>query len=102
MKAVQFPQANIQLAESQDEYETLPIWMDVDENKRANMTLMADGSGNLSMQPTDTMGQAVFCLELTPGEVHEIVSTHKIWVVQSTFWNTFQPIRMSTQNPFKS
>lgn len=100
MKAVNFEQANIQLAESQEEYETLPLWMEVDENKRPNMTMMADAGGNLFMQPCDPMGQAAYCMELSDDEVDEIVKTRKIWGVQSTFWNSFQPIRMSTSNPF--
>lgn len=100
MKAVQFPEANIQLAESQEEYETLPIWMDLDEDKQPTMTMMADAGGNLSMQRRDPYGEAAYCMELTDEEVEEIVRTRKIWGVQSTFWNSFQPIRMSTQNPF--
>lgn len=101
MIAVQFPEANIQLAEDQEQYETLPIWMDVDENKRPNMTMMADGSGNLTMQPCDPMGQAAFCMQLSKQELEEAITNDgKIWIVQSTFWNAFQPIRMSTSNPF--
>lgn len=100
MKAIQFPEANIQLAENQDQYETLPIWMDVDENKRPNMTMVADVSGNLSMQPTDPQGHAVSCFELSEDEIAEINKTGKIYLTTLTFWQPFQPIRMSVLNPF--
>lgn len=100
MRAVEFEQANIRLAEHQEEYETLPIWMDVDENQRAVMTMVADASGNLSMQPRDRQGTAVACFELNKDEIDEIVRTGRIFFTTLTFWQLYQPINMSTQNPF--
>lgn len=100
MNAVKFEQANIMLAESQEEYETLPIWMDIDESKSPVKTMMADDGGNLSMQNRDRMGHAVCCFELNKEEIDEIILTGKVWLTQCTFWNPFQPINMTTQNPF--
>lgn len=93
MRAINFEQANIMLAESQEEYETLPIWADIDENKQP--VRLDDG------KLRDQMGQCVCCFELNKEEIDEIVKTGKIWFTQCTFWNAFQPINMSTQNPFR-
>jgi hypothetical protein len=83
MKAVKFKEANIQLAEDQPEYETLPIYM--------------PGKNGVIDDPE---GHATFCMRLTKEEVREIVATHKIWITQLTFNNPFQPICMTTKNPF--
>lgn len=101
MRAVEFEQANIRLAEHQEEYEILPIWMDIDtDTGQPVRTMMADASGNLTMQPRNAIGQAVCCFELNKEEIDEIIRTGKIWHIQCTFWGAFQPISMSTQNPF--
>lgn len=103
MIAIEFEQANIRLAEHQEEYETLPIYMDIDPvTKQPNQTMVADEAGNLSMQPADPYGGATFCLQLDESEIKEFnESGGKIWLTQSTFWGAFQPILMSTKNPFK-
>ncbi|MDB5288541.1 MAG: hypothetical protein JWR05_3490 [Mucilaginibacter sp.] len=92
MKAVKFEQANIMLAEDQPEYETLPIWADVDENRHAIKNI--DGSIR------DPQGEVISCFELTDEEVNDIVKNRRIWHRQITFWNAPMPISIETQNPF--
>lgn len=78
MKSIKFPEVNIALAENQEEYETLYVHLDKED----------------STQPMTA------CFELTDEQIKEIVETKKIWYTQLTFGNNFQPINMSTQNPF--
>jgi len=78
MTAVNFPEANIQLAEDQPEYETLPILCD-------------------TTKPEQPM---TCCFKLTPEELAEINATGIIWHTQWTFGQAFQPILMTTQKPF--
>jgi hypothetical protein len=40
------------------------------------------------------------CFELNKEEIDEIVRTGKIWHTQMLFGDQFQPILMTTQNPF--
>lgn len=100
MRAVKFEQANIMLAESQDEYETLPIWMDVDENQRTVMVPERQPNGTVRDVPRDKQGTAVACFELNKEEIDEIVKTGRIFFTTLTFWQPYQPINMSTTNPF--
>jgi len=78
MKAVEFPQVNIRIAENQPEYETLPACV-IDEPE----------------------GRIITCFELTDEEIEEIVQTRKLWHVQLAFKQPMQPIQLSTQNPFE-
>lgn len=78
MRSIEFPQANIALAKDQPEYETLHVHADIND-------------------PTLPM---TACFELSPEEVMEIYRTGKIWFTQLTFGKPFQPIRMSTSNPY--
>ena len=55
MKAVQFPEANVQLAENQDEFNTLPILVDNDH------------------------GAYVFAFELDDEEKAKLAETGRIW-----------------------
>ena len=41
------------------------------------------------------------CFELTEEEKAEIAATGKLWYTQITFGKPFQPVRLSTQNPFE-
>lgn len=78
MKAADFPQRNVLLAENQPEYETLPAHVDTDAPELPFTT----------------------CFELSDEEVEEIVRTRRIWHTQLTFGHAFQPVRMATTNPF--
>ena len=77
MRAIEFEQVTNRLAEDQPEYETLPVHITNDENR-----------------------EFTCCFELNKAEIDEIVKTGKLWYTQLTFGNLFQPIRMSTENPF--
>ena len=96
MKAIKFPEANIDLAKDQDEYITLPAYCDVDENEQP---VQVNGVYR------DQYGEMTVCFEadLTDAEIEEILLTRKIKVLYTglTFWRGFQPMRMSTINPFK-
>jgi hypothetical protein len=97
MKAVTFPEANINLAENQDEYNTLPAYCDVDENKQP---VQVDGKDR------DPYGEMTVCFEadLTDAEIKDILLTRKIkvWYTGLTFGQGFQPMIMTTNNPFKT
>lgn len=78
MQPIEFPQQTHILAKDQPQYTQLPVHID-ESNQATPMT---------------------FCCELTDEEVAELIATRKLWLTQSTFGNRFQPIRLSTQNPF--
>lgn len=78
MISIEFPQANIPLAKDQPEYETLYVHVD----------------------PNDPTLSMTACFELSDEEIVELVKTRKLWYTQLTFGQPFQPVRMSTQNPF--
>lgn len=78
MISVTFPEVNLPLAEDQPEYETL--YVHVSDTPEREITA---------------------CFELSDEEIAEIVSTKKLWHTQLSFGQPVQPIRMSTQNPFK-
>ena len=73
MKAIEFPEVNIRLAEDQPQYETLPVAV-CEGNER----------------------KAVACFELTDEEIDEIVKTKKLWLGQLTFGHNYQPVVLST------
>ncbi len=78
MIAVNFPEANVQLAKDQPEYQTLPVLY----------------------EPTAEGVPMTCCFELSEDELKEINDTGKLWHTQWTFGHPFQPIRMSTKRPF--
>lgn len=77
MKAVEFPEVNIRIAEKQPEYETLPAHVS-----------------------EDSQGIVTSCFELSDEEIAEIVKTRKLWHQQLAFHQPMQPIVLITQNPF--
>jgi hypothetical protein len=79
MISVEFPQVNCALAKDQEEYETLHVFVDTTIPERP-MTA---------------------CFQLNKEEIDEIVRTGKLWYTQYTFGHLFQPVSMSTQNPFQ-
>lgn len=68
MKAVEFPQVNVRLAEDQPEYETLPVYHNYKE------------------------GTITYCFELDNDELEQVGKTGKIWLKQKTFNTPMQPI----------
>lgn len=71
MKAKEFEEVNIRIAESQPEYETLPAFHNKDE------------------------GSMTFCFALSQDEVNRIIATNEIWFKVLTFNRPLQPIAMS-------
>lgn len=93
MIAVNFEQANLMLAEDQPEYETLPVFVETREAE------VRDPVQGLIKKPV--AWEMTACFQLNAEEIAEIVKTGNIWYTQCLFGQPFQPVRMSTQNPFK-
>lgn len=98
MLAVTFPEVNVNLAEDQPEYETLPVYCEAREVIMPNRP----GDPQLAIMTKIVPWSMTACFELNKEEIEEIVRTGKLWYTQMLFGNNFQPIVMSTQNPFKS
>lgn len=77
MIPINFEQANIKVAENQDEYMTLPAHHDPEE------------------------GTLISCWQLTPEEIEQIQKTGVIWFRQVTFNRKMQPVLITTENPFE-
>ena len=75
MIPVTFPECNVVLAMSQDEYDPLQAYRAPD-------------------------GQTICAFRLSPAELEEIAKTRTIWISTLTFNRPFQPIGLSTQCPF--
>lgn len=81
MKAIEFPEVNVRIAENQPEYETLPV----------NRTIREDAPyfSNVTM-----------CFELDEEERKQVAETGQIWhTVLQPNDALFHPIRMSTVKP---
>lgn len=76
MIPVTFPECNVVLAMSQDEYEPLQAYRAPD-------------------------GQTICAFRLSPKELEEIAKTKTLWISVLTFNNPFQPIGLSTECPFE-
>ena len=92
MKSVKFPEANCPLGEDQPQYETLHVF--VEEKEFPDFPEFAEFAGK------KVPWSMTACFELSPEETEEFARTGKIWLTQMVMGNRFQPIRMSTQNPF--
>lgn len=77
MKAIEFPEVNLKLAEDQAEYQTIPVHVEVDNPEH----------------------KVTCCFELSDEEIAKIIETKKLWYVQLTFGNPFQPIFITTEKP---
>jgi hypothetical protein len=77
MKAVEFKEVNLRIAENQPEYQTLPVHMNYDH-------------------PTH---EATMCFELDEDEKKQVAETGKIWLGVLTFGKPFHPIGMSLMKP---
>jgi len=77
MKAVEFPEVNVRIAEHQPQYETLPVYVNTN---------------------TDEC-EVTMCFELDEYERKQVTETGKIWLTVLTFGNNFQPIGMSCLKP---
>jgi len=82
MNAFSFPEANVNLAENQEEYQTLPAYY-----------------GVIGSQP-EHLGYVV-CFALTEDDINIINETKKIWLSQLTFKEKFNPVLFMVQSPFE-
>lgn len=97
MIAVDFPQRNVMLAEEQEEYETLPVFCEYKEIIVPNKP----SDPQLAIMTKVVPWSMTCCFELNKEEIDEIVRTGKLWHTQMLYGHNFQPISMSTQNPFQ-
>lgn len=72
MKAIEFDEANVRIAENQPQYETLPAFSNKEE------------------------GSLTFCMKLDDLELARVHATGEIWIKQLTFGNPMNPIAMSS------
>ena len=79
MQPIKFSQQTHTLVDFQPQYEPFPVHID----------------------QTDPATPMTCCFQLSPEELAEINATGQLWYTQSTFGNSFQPVCLSTQNPFK-
>ncbi len=77
MESVEFKEVNVRIAEHQEEYETLPVFLD----KR------------------DPSAPVTMCFHLDNEEQLQVMETGQIWLTVLTFNNNFQPIAMSCLKP---
>jgi len=80
MKAIEFSEVNVRIAEHQDEYETIPAYVRKD-----------DGTSLIAV---------TMCFELNKEERKQVSKTGHIWHTVLTQPKTkFNPIRMDTLKP---
>jgi hypothetical protein len=87
MQPIDFPQRNQMLAEDQPEYQTLPIYVE----RRTVQT--EEGPQSIPWSAT-----AVY--ELSDEEIAELTATRKLFYRQMMFGKPYQPMFMSTKDPF--
>lgn len=96
MKAIDFAQRNVMLAEDQPEYETLPVFVVMQEIIVPNRP----NDPKNAIMTKQVPWEMTACFELSDEEIEELLKTRRIWHTQCVFGHNFQPIRMSTKNPF--
>lgn len=77
MKAINFKEVNVRIAENQEEYETLPVKINL----------------------VDPAAPTTMCIELDQAEINQVVRTGRIWLTVLTFKQNFHPIKMSLLKP---
>lgn len=87
MQPIDFPQCNLKLAEDQPEYQTLPVFVE----RRTVET--KEG-------PKEIPWSMTCVYEFTDEEIAELIATRKFFYRQMLFGHKFQPIFMSTKDPF--
>jgi hypothetical protein len=87
MNPIDFPQRNLMLAEDQPEYQTLPVHVE--------RRLVDTKEG-----PKEILWSMTVVYELSDDEIAELVATKKLHYRQMLFGHQFQPIFISTKDPF--
>lgn len=94
MKFVEFPQVTSILAKDQPEYTPIPVHCQI---KRGLFT--DPDTGNHFEK--DYVHKMVCCIQLSPEQLEEAKNNGgRIWYQQLLFGNNFQPIFLSTKDPF--
>lgn len=91
MQPIDFPQRNSMLAEHQPEYQTVPVHI---AKKPIDFR---DGNHQFTQEIPWSM-TAVY--ELSDEEITEIIANKKIFYRQMLFGLSFQPMFLSTKDPF--
>lgn len=99
MRAITFPEVNLELAKDQPEYDTLPVYVHWQEKLLPVPEHRRFVGGN-TVEMRKIAMEMVACFELTDEEVAEIVKTKKLWYRQMIFGNKFQPMNIFVDNPF--
>jgi hypothetical protein len=95
MQPIEFSQQTTILAKNQPQYTPLPVHIKYEEREVPHPNFKGvTTKANIPWELTA-------CFELSPEEIGEICRTGKVWYAQCVFGNQFQPIRLSTQNPFE-
>jgi hypothetical protein len=82
MKAIEFPEVNVRIAENQEEYETIPVYIRPD------------------LETKGYFSQATACFELDQQERAEVAETGQIWLtILNPNDQSFHPIMMSIKKP---
>lgn len=89
MNFADFPERNHLLAENQPEYQTMPVFADVRELPHPK-----------TEEPMPVVWSMTAVLELTDEEIAELARTKKLYYRQMLFGAQFQPIFLSTKDPF--
>lgn len=76
MIPVKFPEQTVEVAKDQDEYLTLPAYQDEHET--------------------------ISCWELTDEELHQLMTTRRLWIRQMNFGFPLQPQLPQVENPFET
>lgn len=96
MKAIDFPQRNLMLAENQPEYETIPVFVD----QREIIVPNRPGDPQLAIMYKTVPWSMTCVYEFSDEEIIEIIANKRIFYRQMLFGNNFQPIFLSTKDPF--
>jgi hypothetical protein len=96
MQPIEFSQQTFILAKNQPQYIPLPVHAGKYREHTVPHPIL-EGVMEKVMLPDEITA----CFELSPEEIGEICRTGKLWYTQCIFGNQFQPVRLSTQNPFE-
>jgi hypothetical protein len=88
MTPIDFPECNLMLAEEQPQYQTLPVFVD------SRVVETNDG-------PKEIPWSMTLCYELSDDDIAELIATRKLHYRQMLYGHQFQPIFLSTKDPFQ-
>jgi hypothetical protein len=87
MTPIDFPQRNLMLAEDQPEYQTLPTFVE-------HRVIKTDEG------PKEIPWSMTCVYQFSDEEIAELIATRKLFYRQSIYGKPFQPIFLSTKDPF--